>query len=103
MCQVVELARALGKIEFAMPRLASNVVHVGCLIKAQRLITLGDDAGTTNEGVVDHHGVGQHKNAEVGAVICASHGVESRGDIVDGVAGGQLGAAQRQEELLQLN
>ena len=85
----------------AVPGLNGDVVYVGRLVQAQRLIALGDDAGAANDRIVDHHGVGKHEDAEVSAVVRAGHGIEGRRDVVDGVAGRQLRATQFEDELLE--
>ena len=81
--------------------LHGDVVHVGRLVQAQRLIAFGDDAGAADDRIVDQHGIGQYEDAEVGAVVRAGHGIEGRRDVVDGVASGQLRSTQLEDELLE--
>ena len=85
----------------AVSCLHRNVVHIGRLVETQRLIALRDDPGTAHYRIVDHHGVGQNEDPEVGAVVRAGHGIEGRRDVVDGVASGQLRSTQLEDELLE--
>ena len=79
-----------------------DVVHLGGLVQAERVIALGDDSRAADHGVVDEDGIGQDEDPEVGSVIGARHGIERGRDVVHRVAGRQLRLAQGQDELLEL-
>jgi hypothetical protein len=76
-------------------------VDLGRLVEPEGIVALGDDARATDDGVIDHDGVGQHEDAEVGAVVGAGHRIEGRRDVVDGIAGGELCSAKGQDEVLE--